>query len=149
MRIHDFDAAKVQRFTLGNPGATDFLAHHWSPYVHEIDDIVDGERTSAEDVLATFARAICVFSHPFYLQHLNTLKPVAFVVHHLYADSVAFERAPEAWKQQWADHARHCGMEMALAVAQICGGYDHARALSLEQRTICYLDHHDREGKVV
>jgi hypothetical protein len=139
----------LQRVTGGNAEAMDFLANHWSPYVHEIDDIVDGDRTSAEDILSTFARAPILFGHPFYLKNLPALQRLVLIVNNMFADSVAWERSGDSWQRDWADHARHVGMEMVVAVAQICGGYEHGRAISREQRAICYADHHDREGKAV
>jgi len=143
------DEQLLQRVTCGNAEAADFLANHWSPYVHEIDDIIDGDRPAPEDILATFARAIEVYSHPFYLRHMAELKRLLLVINNLYADTVAWEKSSEAWKREFADHNRHCGMEIVVAVAQICGGYEHARRISAEQREICYHDHHDNQGKAV
>jgi hypothetical protein len=125
----------------------DFLANHWSPYVHEVDDIIDAERTDTGDILATFARAAMVFSHPFYLKHMAELRLLVLNITCAYADSVDWERTATSWKQQWADHYRHVGMEMVIAVAMICGGYDHARSISKEQREICHLDHHNKRGE--
>lgn len=126
--------------------AMDFLGQHWGPYVHAVDDIVD-EEVSAEKKIEAFARAAYLFSHPFYLRHIGALRQVVLLVTNTYADSVAWERSKIAWQRQWADHARHAGMEMVIAVAMIVGGYEHARAISLEQRTICYHEHHNREGE--
>lgn len=149
MDLLQFDQAKLDRFTLGNAEAADFLANHWSPYVHEIDDIVDGARTAPEDILSTFARAPLLFSHPFYLKHLPELRRLVLIINNAYADSVAFEKSTLEWQRQWADHNRHVAMELAIAVAQICGGYNYARTLSQEQRALCWLDHHDRDGKPI
>lgn len=147
MNRYAFDVAKIDRFTLGNAEAADFLVRHWSPYCHEIDDIIDGERTTPEAILSTFARAVELYSHPFYLKHLAELKRLVLIINNSYADVVAWEKSPDAWQRAWADHHRHVAMEMGIAVAQICGGYDYARQLSQEQRAICYHDHHDRNGK--
>jgi len=143
------DTKLLQRVTRGDQEAMDFLANHWSPYVHEIDDIIDGDRRSAEEILSTFARAVVLYSHPFYLKNLPSLRQLVLVINNMYADSVAWERSTVDWHRDWADHNRHVGMEMVVAVAQICGGYDHARAISMEQRAICYQDHHDKKGKPV
>ncbi len=149
MNRRTLDEQLLQRVTCGNQEAMDFLAYHWSPYVHEIDDIVDGDRTSAEDILATFARAPVLYSHPFYLKHLPALRQLVLVINNLFADAVAWEKSQDEWKRDWADHNRHAGMEMVVAVAQICGGYEHARLISREQRAICWQDHHDREGSAI
>lgn len=137
----------LRRICLDNAEAMDFLANWWSPYVHEIDDIIDGERTLPEDILRTFARAVGLYSHPFYVRNMVELRRVVLLVNNLYADSVAWEKSNVAWQRDWADHNRHVGMEMVIAVAQIVGGYDHGRQVSQEQRAICWSEHHGREGK--
>jgi hypothetical protein len=143
----DMDRELLNRICCGNAQAMDFLANQWSPYVHEIDDMMDGDRPAKRDQLKTFARAIALYSHPFYLANLAALKAVALVVTATYADVVEWEGSPDEWKRQYADHYRHCGMDMVLAVAAICGGHEHAFAISKEQREICYFDHHTRDGK--
>jgi hypothetical protein len=137
----------LERVCCGDAEAASFL-REWSSYVHRVDDLVDGDATGAEALLEAFAAACLLYSHPFYLRHLAALRGVALVIANVYADSVAWERSGVAWQREWADHNRHAGMEMVIAVAQICGGYAHARRLSLEQRVHCYVDHHDREGKM-
>lgn len=149
MNRRTLDINLLERVTLGDAEAKDFLANHWSPYVHEIDDIIDGERTSSEKILSTFARAPVLFSHPFYLKHLPALRQVVLLINNMYADAALWEIATDTWKRDWADHNRHAAMEMVVVVAQICGGYDHGRRISQEQRAICWADHHNREGKPV
>lgn len=133
----------VQRICGDNAEALDFLANHWNPYVHEIDDIMDGDRPDKRDQLKTFARAIMLYSHPFYLKNLAALRQVALNVTVTYADVVSWETSTLEWQRQWVDHNRHCGMDMVLAVAAICGGHEHAFNISQEQRAICWLEHHD------
>jgi len=148
MNRTQMDAALLERVCLGNPEAMDFLANHWSPYVHEIDDIVDGERMLPGDICATFARAVVVFTHPFFVRNLAGLRQLLLNITLAYADSAEWERSNSEWKRQWADHYRHVGMEMVIAVAQICGGYDHSRRISQEQREICYHDHRNAKTGV-
>jgi len=144
------DSSLLQRVCQGNPEAMDFLANHWSPYVHEIDDIMDGERPAKRDQLMTFARACVLFSHPFYLRNLGALKQLVLNVTVAYADSVDWEQThAEGWQKSWSDHNRHCGLEMVIAVATICGGHELAFQISQEQRTICHVDHHNRQGKII
>jgi hypothetical protein len=143
------DGQLLERVCRGNTEAMDFLAHYWSPYVHAIDDIIDGDKAGAEFILETFALAAQLYSHPFYLAHIAALRQVVLLVTNLYADSVAWERSAVKWQAQWADHNRHAGMEMVVAVAQICGGYAHARAISREQRCICYVEHHTPGGEPI
>jgi hypothetical protein len=141
------DKERLKRAFASNPEAGDFLINHWSPYIQEIDDIIDGDRIGPEAILETFARAVVLYSHPFYLKHCMELRPVALLVTNAFADTVAFERSHDEWKRQWADHYRHAGAEMVIAVAQICAGYAASRAFSKEIRCICHYEHHDREGK--
>lgn len=149
MNRYQLDSGLLQRVCGADREAADFLSNHWSPYVHEIDDIIDGERTKPEEILATFARAAVLYAHPFYLKHLAALQGLVLIITNMYADSVAWERSQVQWQRDWADHNRHVGMEMVIAVAQICGGYEHARAISQEQRVVCWHDHHTPIGEPV
>jgi len=133
---------------MGNEEAMDFLGHHWGPYVHAIDDIVD-EDVCPEHKIEAFARAAYLYTHPFFLKNVCALRQVVLLVTNTYADSVAWAGSTSDWQRDWADHARHAGMEMVIAVAQIVGGYMHARAISQEQRVLCHVEHHDRNGAPV
>lgn len=143
------DKKLLERICCSNVEAMDFLANHWSPYVHEIDDIVDGDRTSPEEILSTFARAPMLYSHPFYLKNLLGLRQIVLLCNNVFADSVLWEKSDVPWKKQWSDHSRHVAMEMVVAVAQICGGYEHGRIISQEQRNVCWHEHHTPEGASV
>lgn len=143
------DQDLLGRICLANTEAMDWLANYWSPYVHAIDDIIDGDRKGPEDILRAFALAAQLYAHPFYLRNLAELKRLVLVITNLYADSVAWERSEARWQRDWADHNRHAGMEMVLAVAQICGGYDHGRVISGEQRCICWHEHHTPTGEPI
>lgn len=137
------------KFCAGNAEAADWLAQ-WQAYVHAIDDQVDGDVSGpdrAEHLLRTFIGASELYTHPFFVRHAQQLQVLDAVVTNAYADAVAFERDPAEWKRQWADHYRHVGSEMALAVAYLCGGYAHMRAVSADLRSICHWKHHDRHGK--
>jgi hypothetical protein len=147
MTRNEFDVQLIRRICNGDAEAMDFLANWWAPYCHEIDDIIDGERTAPEQVLSTFARAAGLYTHPFFLKHGAALRAAALSVTATYADTVAWEKSGVKWQREWADYHRHCSNEMVLAVATICGGYDHARAVMPELRAIAYAEHHDRNGK--
>ena len=148
MNKNAMDVKLVERVCRGDREAMDFLANFWSRYCHGIDDIIDREPVAQnpEFVLEVFARAIELYSHPFYLKHLAALKQVALNVTAMYADTVAWEKAAD-WRAAWADLHRHCSIEMVVAVATACGGYAHARAVIPEVRMVAYAEHHDREGK--
>lgn len=151
MNRNTMDVRLVERICLRphgagpDPEAMDFLANYWARYCHEIDDLVDGERTGPEALLATFALAATLYSHPFYLRHVSALRQVALNVTSMYADSVAWEKAGD-WRAAWADHHRHCALEMVAAVAMICGGYDHARQVMPELRFMAWNEHHNEKG---
>lgn len=136
--------ARVARICKGDVEAIDFLCV-WARYVHGIDDIVDGDTKEAEDIIATFALSATLLTHPFFLRtptHAAALRQTFLSVANAYADSVAWEKSSIPWQRQQADCLRHCGNEMVFAVAQICGGYDHARTISLEHREIAYEAQH-------
>jgi len=146
VRLALLDQHLVQRVCCGNLEAMDFLANHWQPYVHEVDDICDGERPNPRDQLKTFARALLVYTHPFFVKNMAGLRQLALNITTTYADAVEWEKSKDDWQREWANHNRHCGMEMVVAVAAICGGHEHAFAISQEQRAICYHEHLDQKG---
>jgi hypothetical protein len=142
------DLAAVRTVCRGDEVAVQWLLA-WNGYVHLIDDIIDGEDDSPETVLKTFVLAAELYTHPFFVKHAARLKQIVLNCTNAYADSVAWEKSSEEWQRQFADHYRHFGAEMVVAVATICGGYGHARDISPELRTVCWKAHHTREGKAV
>jgi len=124
----------------------------WRSFIHAIDDQVDGEVSPpdrVEHLLRIFAGASELYTHPFFIRHATRLQLVIVLVTSAYADVVAFERSDTHWKRDWADHWRHVGSEVALAVAYICGGYEHLRRMSPEMRSVCHWKHHDAHGKPI
>lgn len=120
----------------------------WHEYVHAIDDIED-EDTTPEFRLRTFILALELYTHPFFKANELRLKQIVLNCTNAYADTLAWEKSETPWQREFADHYRHFGAELVIAVAQICGGYDHARSVSLEQRAVNYLEHHDGAGKPI
>lgn len=141
------DAQILQTVCCGNQQAAQWLAL-WRDYCHAIDDIEDGP-TTPEHRLATFAAAVELYTHPFFKAHEATLKQIVLNTTNAYADSVRWEKSSVPWQREWADHYRHFGVEMLLAVAGICGGYQAMRGISLELRANCHHDHHDEKGNPV
>lgn len=139
--IGETQEQRIMRVCNGNQEAYEFLCL-WARWCHEIDDIIDGDRKGAEAIIATFALAPVVLSHSFYIRHLLALRSVVMLVINMYADSVSWEFGHEQWKRDLANCYRHAGNEMVFAVAQLCGGYEHVRTVSQEQRQICYLKQH-------
>jgi len=130
-----------------NPHAMSWLAL-WREYVHAIDDIED-EETTPEFRQRVYVLALELYTHPFFRDNELRLKQVVLNCTNAYADTLAWERSPVAWQREFADHYRHFGAEMVIAVAHICGGYDHARSISLELRATCWLEHHNDQGDPV
>lgn len=136
----------LQRACLNDAAAMSFLTQ-WSAYVHGIDDLIDEPNLTNEFKIGLFIQALELYNHPFYLQHRLTLNPLIRSITNMYADSVAWEKSPDAWKKTFSDWARHSGAEMVLAIAGIVGGYPHMRRISLELRTVNYAEHHNEKGE--
>jgi hypothetical protein len=130
-----------------NLEAVDFL-NRWSKYVHAVDDLVD-EPFDSGNIIKSHATAIEIYTHPFFLKNLVALRQVAIYSNNLYADSVVWEKSDEKWKLDFVDWARHSPSEMVIATANIVGGYDHMRVVSLEMRKLCYFEHHREDGKAI
>lgn len=138
--------------TKGNEEALEWLLM-WDMYVHGIDAFCDWDSPAdvatarKEFLLMLFAHACVLYSHPFYLKHLPALRMIVLNCTNAYADVVvSCEGSGVKWREEFADVYRHFGVEMALAVAAICGGYEHMRAVSGELRWRNYNEHHDAEG---
>ncbi len=138
--------------------------HLWREYVHLIDDIVDedlagrsqepgvrsqnGDRARGiERINRMGAMAVMLYTHPFFLKNAGALRQVVLNCTNAYADSALWEHSEVDWQRQWADHYRHFGAEMVLAVASSCGGYEHMRSFSPELRCICWHEHHTPTGE--
>lgn len=136
----------LERVCCGNVEAMEFV-RMWARYAHEVDDIIDGDRVEAEEILSTFALAILLYSHPFYLRNMVHLRAVLLNITSMYADTVQWERGDVGWKAVVADALRCCGNEVTFAVAMICGGYDHVRTISAKHRELCWRNQHAPEEK--
>lgn len=145
MNLQQFNAQSLQRACRGDAEAMDFI-DKFRQYMHGIDDIEDTQ-TGTEFRLHTFILAMHVYNHPFFLKHGAALKQLILNITNTYADCVAFEKSDIEWQRQWADHHRHCGLELVLAVAGILGGYVHMRSVSREFRVACHEGHHDNAGR--
>jgi hypothetical protein len=132
MKRTQYELDLVARACQGDGQAADFV---WRAldYFHAGDDLVDEDLTP-EARLAVLVRAQELFTHAFFLRHGHALNAVLRGIESTYADSVAWERSEDEDKRAWAEHARHCGWEVILAVADLCGGWEHRRAISREVR---------------
>lgn len=154
MNLFQVQAQWLARVCAGNADAMHFLTL-WHEYVHAIDDIEDEYQTpgarsqNAEFRQRVYILALELYTTPFFRQHEARLKQVVLSVTNAYADVLAWERSEVRWHKDFVDVYRHFGAEMVVAVAQITGGYDHARGVSREQRILNYEQHHDEHGRPV
>jgi len=134
----------VFEVTNGNQAAADWLDKWWK-YIHAIDDIID-EGRGHEAFLEVLVDAAELYSHPFWLANWFHLRPLVVTITNAYADSVAWEKSPEAPERAMADVLRFAGAEMYLLVAAVCGGYGHMRKLSPRIRHHTWAANHDPQG---
>jgi len=128
----EFEREMIDHACKGDAAAVDFV-HRAIGYFHAADDVIDGH-ADAEGTVKAFIAGQDLYCHPFFLRHGHALNAVMRTCISTYADSVRWEHSTDPGKRAWADWARHCGMDLVLAVADICGGWDHRRAVSLELR---------------
>ncbi len=137
----------------GNKAAEEFC-RLWYGYCHAIDDLIDtkedGRPTmSNEAILAIFANAALLYNSPFYVLHRNMLFPLVLHVTNAYADSVVWEKSPNAHRRNIADVFRCCGDDMLIIVAMICGSWENGRAVSGKLRESDFLLQHDAQGRPI
>jgi hypothetical protein len=134
------DAVLMARVCRDDVEAQEFLQlfNRWG---HAIDDLVDGDEPkvvrASETIVRAFAMSVVLFGTPFYLRNFLALRQVTLLIANAYADAAAWEKSDIPWRRAWAEHYRHVGIEMAIAVALIVGGFDHARSVSAELRERC------------
>lgn len=131
-------------------------ALHWiqlgRAYVHEGDDQVD-EDTGKNDPVAAAKRAcrlgamaLELYTHPFFLKNMASLKSVLLLNFHYYRDAVRWENSQVEWQRNFSDWARHSWLMICLAVGDICSGFDSTDNESAEMHTMSYVNHHSISG---
>lgn len=116
----------------GDALAIDFVKRALA-YFHAADDVLD-KQVEKEFIIKVMVMGQDLYCHPFFMRHAAALNTAIRTCISTYADSVAWERAIDPEKVAWADFARHAGMDLVLVVADICGGWEHRRKVSLELR---------------
>lgn len=149
--IAEIDQQTAHRICNGSEEAFDWM-QMGRIYIHEIDDLIDEDiargahhAQAAQRVCRIGAIALDLYTHSFFLKNAAALKAAMMLNTINYADSVAWEDSKVDWQRQFSDWSRHGWIDVCLTIARICGGYDHAKAISLELRTNSYVDHHDKE----
>lgn len=127
---------------------------------HALDDLVDvPERRADNEFIGLLTnKYIELLSADFYSKNRHKLYSAIKLCHHVYFDSVAWEKSTIEWKRNYADIIR-CAtnhaivMVVEIAVTEQLGsadlGYEAAREVSLLVREKSYYDHHDSEGKPI
>jgi hypothetical protein len=133
MTTMDLETEMLQHACKGDVYAIDFLRRAID-YFHAADDMLDTV-TDAEFKIRVMVMGQDLYAHPFFLKHAQALNTALRTCISTYADSVAWEGSREPVKRQWADFARHVGVDLVLVVADICGGWEHRRQVSLEVRS--------------
>jgi hypothetical protein len=132
MTTEDMEREMIDHACKGEALAIDFVQRTLA-YFHAADDVID-LRPDPEATIRAMVLGQNVYCHPFFLRHAAALNTAMRTCISTYADSVAWERSSDPAKREWADYARHVGMELILVVADICGGWEHRRKVSLELR---------------
>lgn len=110
-----------EELCLGNKEAEEFC-DLWYNYIHDIDDLVDGDET---DHIKVPFQAALLYKSAFYCQHKELLFPIVLSVTAQYKLSTMWEE-DESWpKQKMSDVLRMAGNQMYGMIALILGGYEH------------------------
>lgn len=128
----NYELLVANHAALDDPEAADFLIRALD-VMHRVDDLVD-EHTTAEAKIATVIAAMDLYVHPFFLKHPRTLYTTIHNCASVWADSVAWEQSEDPAQREWAEMARHAGIELYAAVADIKGGWAHRTVISREMR---------------
>lgn len=130
--MDQFEQDILLRAACGNQVALDFVNRGFEVF-HMVDDLVD-ETTTAEFKLRTVIKAMELYCHPYFLKHGVALHGVIRNCADVWMQSVIWEKHPDKARANWAEVTRHCGLDLACAVADIEGGWDHRRQMSEEIR---------------
>lgn len=132
MISEEIERTMIEFACKGNAEAIDFVGRAWW-YFHAIDDLVDENMPPEQKIKAMIAGQE-LYTHIYFLKNALALNAVIRNIASTYADSVAWEHNEDADKRQYAEVWRHCGLELLFAVADLCGGWDHRRAVSRDWR---------------
>ena len=121
----------------------------WAKLAHRIDDIVDKDITTPEEIIRTFVLSTELFSCNFYVANRQSLLPILYLVFNDYADSEKMKGSSIAWKRDLSDQLRFCGNNLIKAVAGICCGYDVIREISEVLWEDSNKTHHDEKGNSI
>lgn len=125
--------------------ALQFL-HAWNLYCHRIDDFLDEEKRSPEELVGILVDANVLYTLPFFRAHAMELYPVVSLITRTYGDSIWLSSSMDGWKKQAGNVLRFVGNDMVKIVAQLTGGYDLAREVSGHLIMLSHEEHTDDKG---
>lgn len=109
------------------------------------DDLIDKDKDLNDNKInmAFMQALIDLPSNSFWKQYQPLLQPVMLVSINAWMDATEAEKSDECWKRRMAFYLRNLSMELVLQIAQITGGWDHLRKVSMDIRT--FFAHEDYE----
>ena len=118
---------------------------------HGFDDLIDtcedGRPTMSKQQMADlFLHEALFYNCRFYLAHRELLFPTMIHVNRTFADSVAWEKAPEPHLRAIADVDRMAGDSFFAMVALICGGPQHRDFVARRLKEKDYVLQHSPDG---
>lgn len=114
----------------------------WQTFCSAVDDLNDGDIKGVDALSRTFFVSIQTLTSNFWQQHGRDLYLLSALITNDYIDSHNCD-------VKFRDFLRSNGNQMLMAVAFICGGFDHLRKMSLKIREISYREHHDDRGNPI
>lgn len=149
----------LDKYLARRPDAFQWIVAFWQ-LGHQWDDLIDiPERRSDNTFIGqVLSKYIDVLSAPFYHQYLHRLYPVVKVVHHVFQDSLEWEKSDVAWKATYADVFRCSGSHLIMAVVELVvleetGSYDLAyeavREISMLAKECAWMTHHNERGEKI
>ena len=103
-------------------------------YFHDIDDIVDEDKTGILIRMKTYADANNIFSSIYYQTYSGILNPVIQMITSKYHLSVEYENGTIDWQKDEANFLRSCGNDLLLVVAAIQHAGDYNKLFNISRK---------------
>jgi len=123
-------------------------------FFHALDDFRDERedgrpKMNDEQILEVFAVAAAFYNCPFYVKNREMLFPIMLNITNSWGDSIMWEQSPIKHRRTIANVLSAVGDEFYMAVAFLCGGWAHMRAISGKLRERDWISQHDSDGERV
>lgn len=149
----------LEKYLKNRPDAFRWVLDFWT-LGHQIDDVIDIPERRADNAFLglVWNKYIDVLSASFYRQYADRLYPIVKAVHHIYFDSLEWEKDETEWKATFADVYRCSGSALIIAVIEIIvyeetgsydASYEAAREVSIAAKECAYAAHHTDKGEKV